>query len=689
MTTPRLFNPLALALVAFAIATLVGLLAVDLVGSRNIEINEATEQIEQHDRILAEHVARSLDSVEILLDEMRATLQEGQGWQGWTQEVGHQRLKSRLSRSLPQVRHLLIFDADGFQRHTSFDEAPPVINVRDRPYFRQLADGAEKARYGPYIGRNSNRPTYALARRLTHANGQFAGVLMVAIEPGYFETFCRTTRPYPEFEAAIVNAEGAIVSICESLPVTTETPPGTAGSDFRTVLARGEFSAVGLAMNRNIIGSANYLMATEPVPGYPDLRIVSATPKSLLIKDWQKHSKRILLLGLAAFLALGAAGFLIRRQIARLAAMAAELKASHETLEARVQNATQELELRRSEAERLGEAKSRFFAAASHDLRQPLHALQLFLADLSRLTESPEQRVLVERIEAATNAMTSQLRSLLDISRLDMANITPDNKVVELSEVFDQLSAIYLPAADAAGTHLMIKQRSATLETDPALLIRLLGNLIDNAVKFSPGGRVLVCARWRANAVRIEVRDNGRGIPAALQQAVYDEFYQVGNEARTAGSGLGLGLAIAHRVARLLGASISLRSAPNQGSTFAITLPCVARHREAPAAADSTPRLILIGDPGDFAQRAVRWGYVVELAENIAAAWRLMETGRGIPVVLQASGCTLTGEIQSLLRQHPGVVITSGECMLPELGAYHLREPVKPARLRALLRSLH
>lgn len=97
--------------------------------------------VAQHDRMFAEHVARSLDSIEVLLDEMRIAIQEGDRWQNWSSAVGHQRLKERLSRVLPQIRHLLIFDAEGYQRHTSFAEQPQMINVRDRPYFRALEGG--------------------------------------------------------------------------------------------------------------------------------------------------------------------------------------------------------------------------------------------------------------------------------------------------------------------------------------------------------------------------------------------------------------------------------------------------------------------------------------------------------------------------------------------------------------------
>ena len=659
---------LGLPLAAAAALMLVGVLALDTLGSRSNELDDGIRQIEQHDRILAEHVARSFDGIEVLLDEMRAAIQEG-GWQSWSSAQGHHNIKLRLSRSLPQIRHLLIFDAEGFQRHTSFSEIPPQVNVRDRPYFRQLADGAERARFGPMIGRNSNRPTYALARRLANANAQFTGVLMVAVEPAYFEDFCRTTRPHDAFEAAIVNAEGAIIAICRSLGTEPREAIDGAGEDFRKVLANGEFAALPLTMNRSSVENKTFIMATEPVPGYPDLRVVSATPKSVLLRGWRKHVQQVLLLAALALTTLAVAVVLIRRQFRQLASLTSELKSNQELLEERIAEATEELQLKRNEAERMAEAKSRFFAAASHDLRQPLHALQLFLGDLARLSENPEQRVLVQRIESATHAMTGQLRSMLDISRLDMANIVPHRAALQLNDIFDQLAATYSPAAEAARSRLLFRPRSAILETDAALLIRLLGNLVDNAIKFSPGGTVLVCARWRANAVRIEIRDNGKGISPAHQKAIYDEFFQVGNDARNPGAGLGLGLAIAHRIARLLGANISLRSAVARGTTFALTLPCVVGHRPlASTTPASTTRLILIGPPGDFAERARRWGYAVELAGNAETAWHLMRDGHAIPLVIHDGTAGLPSELQSLLRQHPGVVITPAGCDIPELG---------------------
>jgi signal transduction histidine kinase len=692
MRLPRLSGSTALMIAGVAIAALAAVLVFDQYLGREKAVAINIRHIEQNDRMFAEHVGRSLDVIDILLDEMRIAIREGGGWQQWSTSTGHQLLKARLSRALPQVRHLIIFDAEGNQRHTSFAESPPRINVRDRPYFVALEKGSERARYGPYVGRNSNRPTYALARRL--GTTRFEGALMVAIEPDYFEEFCRSSRPHSEFEAAIVNGDGRIIAGCRSLAGTGGGPTANAGDDFRQVMANGEFAQAALNMNRSLIQGARFVLTTEPVPGHPDLRVVSATPRDFLIRDWRQQSIRTVLLASLALLTLLAAGLLIRRHLRQYAALAAELKLSHETLEQRIEIATRELEKRRNDALRVADAKSRFFAAASHDLRQPLHALQLFLSDLSRLTQDPEQRVLVDRIESATRSIADQLRSLLDISRLDMANITPERRQVSLPDLFAQLSSTYASAAANAHVRLLFRPRKAVLESDPALLSRLLGNLIDNAIKFSPNGTVVVCARWRAKAVRLEVRDNGRGIAPEHQSEIFDEFFQIENRARDPNAGLGLGLAIAHRIARLLGSGISLRSAVGRGSTFSLSLPCATGTGAAQPEGAGMPPLILVAtgnaeDCDRFSERATRWGYRVLKADNLSAAWRLLDGEPGIPVILHTGSCLLSGECQSLLRRHPGVVITEAGCEMPELGAYQLREPIKPARLRALLRSLH
>lgn len=685
----RISTPHALWLGAAAAALLVALLAIDIVDGRQKELKHARQQLEQHNRMLAEHVLRTFDSIEVLLDELRLGLGERERWAEWNAATGHQFLKSRLSRSLPQIRHLLIFDAAGVQRHTSFAEAPPTISIADRPYFIELANGAERSRFGPYIGRNSNRTTYAFGRRLGRSNGEFSGALVVAIEPQYLERFCSATRPDDDYEAAVVNSEGKMIAHC--LPLSGTPVSATGNADFRSVLAGGSFAGLGIAANRSLTENADFLLAREPIPGYADLQVVTAVPKNRLLGNWRHHARQTLLVALIGFSLLLFAAIVIRRQFRQQLALTRELSESRDNLEARVRDATREIDARRDEAERLTDSKSRFFAAASHDLRQPLHALQLFVGDLARIADGAEQRVLIQRIEAAASAMASQLRSLLEISRLDMANIVPQHTPLALTSLFGQLCTTYSVSADAGNVKLLARPRNVTLDTDPALLLRLLGNLVDNAIKYSPGGRVLIAARWRANAVRIEIRDSGKGIDANHQQAIYDEFFQIGNVARESGGGLGLGLAIAHRIARLLGSSIELHSRPGRGTVFALTFPCILGYRpeiqEAPETRE--PALVVLGEAGDFPERARGWGYTVNVVENVSAAWRKLESGNAIPVILVRDTCQLSGELQSLIRQYRSIVISAADCDSPDTGAYHLHEPIKPARLRALLRSLH
>ena len=687
----RLSTPQALWLGAASAALLVAALTFDIVDGRRKELAYARVQLEQHNRMLAEHVLRTFDSIEVLLDELKIGLSERERWTDWNAATGHQFLKSRLSRSLPQIRHLLLFDATGAQRHTSFAESPPSISIADRPYFREISGGAERSRFGPYIGRNSNRVTYAFARRLTLGNGAFAGALVVAIEPNYLEQFCSATRPDDDYEAAVVNGDGQMIAFCH--PATKASAPASELTNFRHALAGGSFSDLALSDNRSIKESRDFLLALEPIPGYPDLRVLTVAPKTRILANWRHHAQQSIAAALIGFLLLAFSALIIRKQFQQQLKLTRELRENRDTLEIRIREATREIDARRSEAERVADAKSRFFAAASHDLRQPLHALQLFIGDLARTVNGPEQRVLIQRIESAASAMAGQLRSLLELSRLDMANVTPQRSQIPVAELFNQLVSTYSASADAGGVRLVSHPCSVTIESDPALLLRLIGNLVDNAIKFSPGGTVMIAARWRANAVRIEVRDNGSGIDGEHLQSIYEEYFQIGNTAREAGAGLGLGLAIAHRIARLLGTSIDLRSTPGRGTTFAITLPCVLGSRPATgdtaSDANAEPMLVVLGDAIDFPARARQWGYRVTIAENVSATWRLLEAGKAVPVVVMRGSCQLDGELQSLLRQHRGVVITDAECDIPTLGAYHLREPIKPARLRALLRSLH
>ena len=254
--------------------------------------------------------------------------------------------------------------------------------------------------------------------------------------------------------------------------------------------------------------------------------------------------------------------------------MAEALQAHRGELEQRIREATADLATKKDMAERAHHAKSRFFAAASHDLRQPLHALSLFVAALKARNHQTEAQTLIENIEASTAAMALLFNALLDISRLDAGAIEVHPVHFPLQKMLRELEQQF--GAVAAEKHLRLRFRPCdiTLYSDPLLIERILVNLIANAIRYTDDGGVLVACRRRDRMVRLSVIDSGRGIPPDQQESVFHEFVQLHNPARDRSKGLGLGLAIVSRLGRLLGHRVDLRSRPDHGSMFSIDVPC-------------------------------------------------------------------------------------------------------------------
>lgn len=266
--------------------------------------------------------------------------------------------------------------------------------------------------------------------------------------------------------------------------------------------------------------------------------------------------------------------------------MAAALSESHRDLEQRITQATAELAARKEQAEASSASKTRFLAAASHDLRQPMQALGLWVSALRMQVREPALVEMSGKIEASVNALSDMLNALLDISKLDAGSVRPEPREVSLALLFDRLALQFDAQARAKGIALVVRPTALTVRSDPVLLNRILHNLTANAIKYTGSGRILLCARRRGGDVRIEVRDSGPGIAPERQALVFEEFYQVDNPERDRDKGLGLGLAIVQRLVRLLGHGCELRSASGRGSTFAITLPAAA----SPAATAMTVR---------------------------------------------------------------------------------------------------
>lgn len=227
-------------------------------------------------------------------------------------------------------------------------------------------------------------------------------------------------------------------------------------------------------------------------------------------------------------------------------------------------------------AEAANKSKTHFLATASHDLRQPLHSLELLLEVLeNRLSNDLRNLEIVQQIRASTTGLRNLLDTLLDISKLDAGMVKPVKKVLRLKRIIAEVCQELLPQALNKNLLLTYYSCEFLIKSDEQILKRILRNLLHNAVRYTDSGRVIVGARQQGDKVEIQVWDTGIGIAAPDQQRVFEEFFQLGNMEKNGADGMGLGLASVQKMADLLGYSISLKSKPGKGSMFAVRLPLI------------------------------------------------------------------------------------------------------------------
>jgi signal transduction histidine kinase len=402
-----------------------------------------------------------------------------------------------------------------------------------------------------------------------------------------------------------------------------------------------------------------------------------------------------------------------RHELAALAGdinrLAERLQHNQQVSEERVREATAVALQRMAEAEQAALSRARFLAAASHDLRQPLHAMGLFIDGLLP-SASEAQRPAVLRLQEGTAFMGVLLDDLLEISRLDAQVLTPAISALSLAALFDPVAAQHAAAATEAQVRLIWDDRGLAVRSDAALLQRIVSNLVSNAIRHAPpGGTVLVTARRRAGGVRIEVRDNGVGIAPIHQARIFEEFYQVANTERDRRQGFGLGLAICARIAALLGTRITLRSGLQAGSTFALLLPEVPlAHVAPPVPEPAAPApmaglrcLVVDDDPAILdGSRALltQWGCHVDTADSVAAAIACLDMpGVAYDAVLcdlqladEDDGMAVIDAARRLQPDALSVLVSgaTGPEVLRRIrhgGVTLLTKPVAPAKLRALL----
>lgn len=363
-------------------------------------------------------------------------------------------------------------------------------------------------------------------------------------------------------------------------------------------------------------------------------------------------------------------------------------------------------------AEEANVAKTRFLAAASHDLRQPMQALAMFIAVLAGRPMDGEQMALVTRIQDSVTALEGLLNSLLDVSKLEAGLVVPHQAEFPVAAMMDRLAAEFEPLCAAAGLRLTVVPSKAVVRSDPALLERILRNLLNNAVRYTKTGRVLFGCRHMGKAVGFQVWDTGIGIPQAEIRNIFREFHQVGNLGRDRRQGLGLGLAIVERLAELLDHPVTVRSQEGKGSVFAVQVPQAVRVPTAVAPcqlqlglARKGASILVIDDEPDVRESLEMllesWGHIVLSAASAEDALRRLPGWGRVPDLVIADYRLQNGDTggQAIARVEvhlrpvaklPAIILTGDTA--PErlqqaqaLGHGLLHKPVQPDALHKII----
>jgi|GEM_PF-420643 len=369
------------------------------------------------------------------------------------------------------------------------------------------------------------------------------------------------------------------------------------------------------------------------------------------------------------------------------------------------------LQTAKDAAEHADLAKSRFLAAASHDLRQPLHALQMYLAALRQRIQDRKTLAILSDTQAVAVATGRLLNSLLDISQLEAGAVAPQHEDFRVQELFNRVTISFLPLSYKKGLMLHAVPTKAVVHSDPALLERIVGNYLSNAIRYTSKGKIVLGCRSRGDKIAIQVWDSGPGIPADQAKAIFEDFHQLHNEERDRSKGLGLGLAIVRRLADCLGHEVEHRSVLGRGSYFGIVarrgsrVPERDQREELSDVANDLAgiRVLLIEDDkaaSDATALLLRsWNCDVWCARTAEAAVEIADRRKEKPDIIVADyrlpgkldGVQAIQRIQlTLQRAVPGIIVTGESDLtaireIEQMGYMILRKPVRPAKLRRLI----
>jgi PAS domain S-box-containing protein len=364
----------------------------------------------------------------------------------------------------------------------------------------------------------------------------------------------------------------------------------------------------------------------------------------------------------------------------------------------------------KEEADRANSGKTRFLAAASHDLRQPLQSVGLYLSVLARQLHEPESQDIGNKMRQSLDTMGEILDALLDISKLESGSVEAQAREFPLQEMLDQIDADNSPLAERKGLSLRIEPTTVIVKSDPALLQRIIDNFVGNALRYTGEGEVSIKCRSDGDNARIEVSDTGIGIPEDARESIFEEYFQLDNPVRDRSKGLGLGLAIVRHIARLLDHALDVQSAPGEGSTFSVILPKVGTisesefHANQPdvsaPTSDAVTVLVVDDDPAIIDATVMLLeieGFDVHAAPCGDDALTIIEDGLRPDIVLSdyrlpgANGTEVVRRIRQLAGDDLPAILMTGDTSANEIAAAGLEhctvlhKPINSERLISLI----
>ncbi len=631
----------------------------------------------------------------------------------------------RLLRAMPAVSELRIIDPTGRERlrvgQLTFDVVGAGTDLADDPGYR--AASRVPTSLGAVTFQGGSEPYVTLYVR---ADGPEAGMVIAEVNLKLIWDMVVPIRIGAQGYAYVVDGHGQLIAHPDISLVLRRTALDQL-PQVRAALDRA-VDGPRLFPGRNLAGQA-ILSAHERVP-LTDWRVITEVPRE---EAYAVVVSTVWLSVLALFGSLAAAVVLgvtiargMTRPIRQLAAgaarigagdldhriaidghdelaelgrrfnrMAEQLGTSYATLEDKVAERTEEL----AQANR---AKSRFLATASHDLRQPLHALGLFIDELNA-SPTPERRAqLLSHLTTAIGSLNTMFEAILDTSRIEAHAVTPVLVAFPLDRILGPLAAMFTPTADAKGMRLSVEPCARWVRSDPVLLQRVLQNLMSNAIRYTNQGTVSVTCRMAGTLVEITVRDTGPGIPADIQRDMFAEFHR---GTQTGERGLGLGLFIVERFAQLLGLDLRVVSEPGAGSAFTVAVPVTEPEQPDPPLVMQPGRgrtaLVVDDDPQalhGMAEFLRSLAFQVTEARDATAA---LASGAGSPDILVTdqdlgpgpTGVELLAALQARKPTMKAIVVTGQPDALPSDiaragGVQVLGKPVLPLALRGSVARL-